>query len=198
MKGACIHLRIADFYRDTLKVENDQSACRLAEISRLETIKKGNRMISMGETVEMMSILVSGVLRGYVVDERGRDITDCIIFQKGDVIMGTSDFLTPSPIHIETITECQVLMVPLQELMSMLDQPELLMIYNKQLMCVMKRHWQVKMMLYQSDAMKRYQWFRKHYPRLEDKITGKQLASYLGITPATLSRVRHKLREQES
>lgn len=87
-------------------------------------------------------------------------------------------------------------MVPLAELLQLLDQPELLMIYNQQLVHALERHWQVKMMLYQSDAMTRYQWFRKQYPGLENKITGKHLASFMGMTPVTLSRLRRKLREQ--
>lgn len=189
-------MRIADFYKDTLNVQNDQIAEHLAEISRLETLEKGQRVISMGETMEMMPILVKGVLRGYIVEENGRDITDCFIFRRGDVIMGTGDFLTPSPVHIETITECQVLMVPLCELMQMLDQPELLAIYNRQLVCALERQWQVKMMLYQSDAMTRYLWFHKQYPGLENQITGKHLASFMGMTPVTLSRLRRRLREE--
>ena len=189
-------MRTADFYKDTLNVQDGQIAEQLAEISRLETLEKGHRVISMGERMEMMPILVTGVLRGYIVDENGRDITDCFIFRRGDVIMGTGDFLTPSPVHIETTTECQVLMVPLCELLQLLDQPELLVIYNQQLMRALERHWQVKMMLYQSDAMTRYQWFRKQYPGLENKITGKHLASFMGMTPVTLSRLRRRLREE--
>ena len=188
-------MRTVDFYKDALNVQDGQIAEQLAEISRLETLEKGHRVISMGERMEMMPILVTGVLRGYIVDENGRDITDCFIFRRGDVIMGTGDFLTPSPVHIETTTECQVLMVPLAELLQLLDQPELLVIYNQQLMRALERHWQVKMMLYQSDAMTRYQWFRKQYPGLENKITGKHLASFMGMTPVTLSRLRRKLRE---
>ena len=189
-------LRTVDFYKDALNVQDGQIAEQLAEISRLETLEKGHRVISMGERMEMMPILVTGVLRGYIVDENGRDITDCFIFRRGDVIMGTGDFLTPSPVHIETTTECQVLMVPLAELLQLLDQPELLVIYNQQLMRALERHWQVKMMLYQSDAMTRYQWFRKQYPDLENKITGKHLASFMGMTPVTLSRLRRRLREE--
>lgn len=95
-------MRTADFYKDALNVQDGQIAEQLAEISRLETLEKGHRVISMGERMEMMPILVTGVLRGYIVDENGRDITDCFIFRKGDVIMGTGDFLSPSPVHIET------------------------------------------------------------------------------------------------
>ena len=189
-------MRIADFYKDTLNIQNEQMAEHLSEISRLETLEKGQRVISMGEKMKMLPILVTGVLRGYIVEENGRDITDCFIFRRGDVIMGTGDFLTPSPVHIETTTECQVLMVPLAERLQRLEQPELLVINNQQLMRALERHWQVKMMLYQSDAMPRYQWFRKQYPGLENKITGKHLASFMGMTPVTLSRLRRRLREE--
>lgn len=187
---------MTEFYQEALGVKKAETAARLAAVSRLETLEKGHRVISMGEKMDTVPILVTGVLRGYVVDENGRDITDCFIFRRGDVIMGTGDFLTPSPVHIETTTECQVLQVPLQELLTMLDQPELLVIYNQQLVHALERHWQVKMMLYQSDAMMRYQWFRKHYPGLEDQITGKHLASFMGMTPVTLSRLRRRLREE--
>ena len=188
-------VRIADFYMDALGIQDRQIATYMAEISHLETLQKGHRVISMGEVMDVMPILVTGVLRGYVVDENGRDVTDCFIFNRGDVIMGTGNFTTPSPVHIETITECQVLMVPLNEMLTLLGRPELLVLYNEQLTHALERHWQVKMMLYQSDAMTRYQCFRKTYPGLEPQIKGKHLASFMGMTPVTLSRLRRKLRE---
>lgn len=191
-------MRIADFYIEALNVQSRELAERLAESSRLETLEKGHRVISMGETMEMLPILVTGVLRGYVVDENGWDVTDCFIFRKGDVIMGTGDFLAPSPVHIEATTECQVLLIPIQEVLGMLDQPALLILYNQQLVRALERHWQVKMMLYQSDAMTRYRWFQNHYPGLEEQIIGKHLASFMGITPVTLSRLRRRLREQKA
>ncbi|MBS7563861.1 Crp/Fnr family transcriptional regulator [Mucilaginibacter sp. Bleaf8] len=39
-------------------------------------------------------------------------------------------------------------------------------------------------------AEQRYLQFRKHYPRLEQRIAQKHIASYLGITPAFLSMMR--------
>lgn len=189
-------MRIAEFYKETFGIEDEEAICQLAEISRLETLKKGHRVISIGEKMDILPILVKGVLRGYVIDEGGRDITDCFIYRKGDVIMGAGDLMSPSPVHIETTTECQVLILPLAELMKMLDKPELLLIYNRQLVHALHRHWQLKMLLYQSDAMTRYQWFRKTYSGLEELISGKHLASFMGMTPVTLSRLRRKLREE--
>ena len=188
-------VRIKTFYKEHLGLDDDQLITRLAEISRGEAVKKGQRMISMGEQVEGLPILVTGVLRGFVVDESGRDITDCFIHQKGDAIIGCGRLDEPSTIHIEAITDCQIVIIPVAALLQMMEEPGLLRLYNHQLTEALRRHWQMKMQMYQSDAMTRYQWFLKTYPGLEEQVSGKHLASYLGMTPVTLSRLRRKLRE---
>ena len=43
--------------------------------------------------------------------------------------------------------------------------------------------------------MGRYQWFLKKYPGLIDEVSNKHIASFLGMTPVTLSRLRQKLKE---
>ena len=191
-------MRILEFYKETLGVENDETAGQLAAISRLETLKKGHWIISMGEKMEVLPILIKGVLRGYMVDENGRDITDCFVFQRGDIIMGCNELDVASHVHIETITECQVLMIPIADLLPLIGRPDLLMLYNHQLSQALKRHWQLKMLLYQNDAMARYQWFRHTYAGLEELVSGKHLASFMGMTPVTLSRLRRKLREENA
>ena len=50
-------------------------------------------------------------------------------------------------------------------------------------------------MIGQESAMVRYHWFMKTYPGLVDHVRDKYVASFLGMTPVTLSRLRRKLRE---
>ena len=45
--------------------------------------------------------------------------------------------------------------------------------------------------------MERYQWFLKHYPGLIQTVSNKHIASFLGMTPVTLSRLRRKLRDEK-
>ena len=45
------------------------------------------------------------------------------------------------------------------------------------------------------DAQTRYIKFRNEYPGLESRIKQHLIASYLGITPVTLSRIRARLRK---
>ena len=45
-------------------------------------------------------------------------------------------------------------------------------------------------------AEERYEQFQKQYPKLEQRIAQKQIASYLGITPVFLSMIRRKYAQQ--
>ena len=45
--------------------------------------------------------------------------------------------------------------------------------------------------------MQRYQWFLENYPGLIHTLNNKHIASFLGMTPVTLSRLRHQLRKTE-
>lgn len=49
--------------------------------------------------------------------------------------------------------------------------------------------------MYQHAAMERYQWFLQAYPGLCYQVSGKQIASFLGMTQVTLSRLRRAMRE---
>ena len=45
--------------------------------------------------------------------------------------------------------------------------------------------------LSQGDATERFEWFCKEYPGMVDMVNNRYIASFLGITPVTLSRLRH-------
>ena len=45
-------------------------------------------------------------------------------------------------------------------------------------------------MLYKYTAKERYEWFLEKYPGLIDQITNKYIASFLRMSPVTLSRLK--------
>ena len=59
----------------------------------------------------------------------------------------------------------------------------------------MRVHWEIKTITTQHTAIERYQWFLKAYPGLIDHVSNKHIASFLGMTPVTLSRLRRAIRE---
>lgn len=186
-----------NFFRKSLGVSDAKIIQRLVSASGTECLKKGDCAVEAGEVQTQLFFLVSGIVRGYVIDENGRDITDCFASQPGDALMGCSDLNEPSQIHIEALTDCELIRVPMAVLTDLLERsPTALQMYSKLLMESLKRHWEMKRILYQG-AMQRYQWFLTAYPGLINSVSNKHIASFLGITPVTLSRLRRQLREEQ-
>lgn len=55
----------------------------------------------------------------------------------------------------------------------------------------------MKQVLAQCTALQRYQWFLEEYPGIIDQVNNKYIASFLGMTPVSLSRLRRELRGRQ-
>ena len=160
-------------------------------------VKKGTVLVEPDRVQVQLAILVSGVFRGFLLDAEGRDVTDCFAFRAGEILMGCNDLTEPSHIYLEAVTNGEVLLLPMEDVLAALEEiPELMGIYNSFLRKALARHWEEKMLMHQCAAMERYQWFLREYSGLIDAVSNKHIASFLGMTPVTLSRLRRKLREE--
>lgn len=179
-------------------ISNPDLLQEISDAAVLENVSKGTVLIHAGELQARIFFLVEGVFRGSFLDINGKEITDCIGFQPGTVAMASFGFEAPAKVSIEMMTAGKVLSVPTRQLMAMMRKyPELLVLYNKLLTDALAAQWELKVMVYQCTAMQRYEWFLKKFPGLADKISNKHIASYLGMNPVTLSRLRRSVREGE-
>lgn len=187
------------FYTEVMKITDPALAKRMADLSRQVHLEKKELLIREGERQEQFVFLLEGVLRGFFLDINGREITDCIAFQCGTPAMAAVMLNEPSIISVEAVTPCELLAIEAQTLQELLQQnTELVWIYNAYLQQALQTHWQIKTMVCQHTAMERYQWFLQAYPGLIDQVNNKYIASFLGMTPVTLSRLRRTLRENDS
>ena len=69
----------------------------LAVASRLRHFEKGETIIAEGEVPPELFILVSGVVRGYLLDASGKEVTDCVLGTPGMVAMPYARLDAPSP-----------------------------------------------------------------------------------------------------
>lgn len=142
----------------------------------------------------------SGILRGYFLNKDGKEITDCICFRRGTAAMATCRMEpgTPSPMAIEMLEEGRFFCVPMQVIARMqMHDMEMAILYNQLLTDALERNWKMKQVLAQCTALQRYQWFLEEYPGIIDRVNNKYIASFLGMTPVSLSRLRKEIREKE-
>ena len=186
------------FYREIMQVDDSSLVRALAEMSDILYLEKGELFIHQGDKQEDFLFLVSGVFRGFYLDINGKEITDCFGVKPGTPAMSASISNTVSPISIEAATECVLVRVPGWKLLPLMENNALLLkIYNEILQAAIQIHWELKLVVSQRTALERYQWFLKKYPGLIDRISNKHIATYLGMSPVTFSRIRGTMRERE-
>ena len=182
---------IEEFFEKVLNISDPVISRQIAALAEIRSLPKGQILIREGDAQTYLFFLLSGILRGFLIDISGQEITDCFGYRCGTPAIGTLEINTPSPITIEALTDCQLIRLPIAEALHFLDQdPRLLRIYNHLLCTALRSHWELKVMLHKRTAMERYQWFLSAYPGLIDQVTHRHVASFLGISPVTLSRLR--------
>lgn len=188
------------YMRDLLKtkfgITNSSLIEEIMQAGKIEVFPKGGLIVESGKESACMPILLEGVARGYLIDADGKDITDCFAYQKGDVLSGCNEIGTVSQVNIEAITAVTCAMIPVKFILDLFDRyPQFLGVYNRLLAAALDRHWEIKMLLYRCEAMERYLWFQENYADIVDIVSNRHIASFLGMTPVTLSRLRRKIRE---
>jgi CRP-like cAMP-binding protein len=143
-------------------------------------VKKGETIQHKGELNTKVFIVESGLLRSYSIDEKGKEHI-YMFAPEGWIVSDATDKLQPSQLYIDAL-EDSVIRLRDKEDISQLDVTPLL----KRLEVLQKRI----IMLMSATAIERYEDFAKTYPNIIQRVPQKMIASYLGITPEALSKLK--------
>lgn len=159
-------------------------------------IKKGNTLIRIGEKSNYLFFVVSGILRDYYIDDDGNDITR-FISQEGGICGGDSLISDePSIICTETLENCILLRCSVLDFRKIIENDSdgiKLYVWLLEKSLAYKIHRENSFLV--KNATERYIDFKCENPGIEKRISQKYIASYLGITPESLSRIRRALKE---
>lgn len=185
------------FYRGQLGIDDETILRKVVDASRIWDLVVGEVLIQEGVVPSHLYFLLHGVMRGVLLDNNGKDVTDCIACRPGETVMPDNDFDLPASVTMEVLEDSRVIALPLELVRELLaDHPELMNIYKRFLVQSATMHRNLKIAVYQYDAHQRYEWFLGAYPGLIDRIPHKYIAGLLNMTPVTLSNVRKTLREK--
>ena len=161
-------------------------------ISKERLIPKGELLIRQGQAVKSTYFVVDGCLRSYCLDKNGKEHT--LQFAIND--WWISDFIAIydndlSTLTVECITDSKVIEFNAQKLNEIyLQFPEFEPFQRNNLeRHVVSLHKRILNQL-QLTAPERYDLFLKQYPDIEQFTPNYHIASYLGITQQSLSRIR--------
>lgn len=158
-------------------------------------IKRRQMILQEGFICKHYSLVERGCLRMYGIDDKG--VEHNIQFAaEGDWIADIGSFHSkkPSRLFIEAIEPAEIYQIEQQDLYFLyINIPKLDRIFK---VIVENKFVELQNRVLQnlsSTAEQRYIGFLEQYPKLASRLPNTQIASYLGITPEFLSKIRKDL-----
>ncbi len=173
----------------------DEQALMAVESLKTKQFKKGEMLLKAGDLKSDTYFVNNGLLRCFSLDEKGKE--HIIQFAPENWMITDRDssvFNVSSSFYIEAIEDTEVVIVK-QDFFSSIQHivPEILELNILMLQNAIRFMQKRINMLLSATAEERYLNFIMLYPNLTIRVPQWMIASYLGITPESLSRVRKDL-----
>lgn len=169
-----------------------------AELSSIEDlivtkhVKKGEQLVKVGDLVKGAFFVINGCLRSYLIDEKGKEHV-FLFAPEGWILAERDDFKGDqiASLYVEAIENSTVEFIPLKvyEIILKLRPTSLehqVPKLHKRIQMLQKR----VILLMSASAKARYEYFLETYPSIVQRVPQKMIASYLGITPEALSKIK--------
>lgn len=158
-----------------------------------QRLRAGEHFFAPGDRADHIGFVSAGVCRQYLVGrEPGEEATTCFI-RPNQFIMDVEGFYSNQPTGsgIQALTACDLLLIDRQTWRRLSEELPKLFILSKILTeAALLNNIKDKDFLHFGTAKQKYQEFLKRYPDLVLSIPQHYIASYLHITPQSLSRIR--------
>lgn len=192
-------LSFIDFFLSANEFSPEQIE-QLKKIIRVKSIAKGQMLLRKGEMSTRGYFVKKGCLRCYAIDEKGKEH----IFMFAPEGWLASDFTTqvknqPSELFIDAIEDSEVEELDINRIEA--AHFDLYQLYGSGTEKLINRIAVLQkriIMLMSASAWERYEHFLETYPNIAQRIPQRMIASYLGITPEALSKLRGDKAKKQS
>ncbi|WP_159517773.1 Crp/Fnr family transcriptional regulator [Sunxiuqinia indica] len=185
-------------YRDQLRVFinatspiSDSSWDKMCSIMNFWRVKKGVRLLDYMEVESAVRFLGKGIVK---CEDHYNDKTFVYDFRVAPIILSETVSLlnsTPSRITLETITECDFIELPRNPFVEMLfNDIDLTKFCAVGVVNYLGMTHYKQALLRTLDAQQRYKHFLREFSSVALKAKLEDIASYIGVTQQSLSRIR--------
>lgn len=155
-------------------------------------IKRRQFILQEGDICKQYTFVVEGCFKMYKVDQHGKEHNLQFAIENNWIAdIGSLHTESPSELYIEALEQSVILQI---------NKPDLLHFYthipkfNRNFRVLIENSFvELQKRVLQnisSTAEERYLDFQAHYPELFNRISNVQIASYIGVTPEFLSKIR--------
>ncbi len=167
----------------------------LEAIIEVKKYPKKTILTNVNEIPKRFLILKEGIVRSFLFDKKGKEFNRAL-FIKSELSSSFTALIQnkPSKFAFECFTDCEIVAGDYKEFIKLTKiYPELAQLYIKILedtFVLLDNRFTEHVLL---EAKDRYLNLIKSTPLIEEQLPQYHIASFLGITPVQLSRIRKKL-----
>ena len=160
--------------------------------------KKDERNMLLGQAQNEVAFLIKGILRIYYLNSKGEEVTK-FFFEENSILVDIHSYIhdQPATACAHVLAECEFIVFSEQSMKDILAQiPGWELLYSKITAAALAKKVNVLSAMVCEDAKTRYLSFLRDHPMLANRIPLHYLASYLGVTATSLSRIRRNIIHQ--
>lgn len=185
--------KIRQYFESEFGISQDDWEIFSSKLNRYEFPKK-SKLVEAGKVENYLSFIEKGVVRLYIPKEDG-DLTFGFVFN-GAFVSAYDSFLTqkPSEYTVETITDTTLWRLGHKELQEVYASSRIGNLIGRRASeeLFLKKS-KRELSLLRDSAEERYLNLFEERPELLREIPLKYIASYIGVTPQALSRIRRRI-----
>lgn len=167
--------------------------------SRFKVYSKGDIIARTGDKASTAGLVINGVIRSFYVDNDGNDITQYFATESSWCIDSGMIGFDEMQANWEALEDTTVMLFDVKDMKELINSDEQL---KSTWIAVLESGMRYKVYrengFLVENATERYVTFRKRYPMLAKRVPQRCIATYLGVAPESLSRIRSSLKENES
>lgn len=170
---------------------------RLVGLGSFTEFPAGALIVAAGDNQSKLYLLVDGLIRKYYLDYQGNDLTHQ--FLETGQVFSTQHVVFSGQVmcNFEAVEPCKLVCFDYERVQKlMLDDPSLTKIY----IGILEETLRIKLVretaLLAETATERYVKLKNEIPDIDRRVSHGHIASYIGVTPVSLSRIRRTMREE--
>jgi CRP-like cAMP-binding protein len=183
----------SEYFKDNVKY-SDSFKEELENLFSLKKFSKGDHLFREGEVCKSLYYIKKGLVRIYYNSNQGKEIT--IWFSSEDTLVTAIDsfyFHKPTRDYCEALEDLVVYTITHSQLETLLKSEKGAQIVFYIMYEVTRKMAELNESTRFLSAEERYTSLVSNYPAILQRVSLGQIASYLGITQETLSRIRGKI-----
>lgn len=167
------------------------------ELFKEKQIKKGDFFLAEGQVCKQVGFIVKGLMR-YYINHDGEDKTYAFA-QENNFVCNNESFIpqTPSTKIIQALEDCEILQISYANLQTFYKSIRKGERFGRLVIEQIFIQTLEDLSSFYTDTPEyRYERFIKQHPDLQQRISQYHIASYVGVKPQSLSRIRKRILTQ--